>query len=353
MKLLVILLVLATVTLTLLAFGGVATVLLMRRRAGTLPAPTTASRIEDIIAIYLDDHDFEDARDRLHTLGPDAAKQVLAAALDPGCGDELGVLVMTLADTDYPPALPAMRNWVHHEDIESVVIPALHALNQACGAPCDVDTLYSNWDTLDQVRNTLTERWDAGGQSLPTEDQWLKAKRAKRQAQIADSPPLFPGLTADETAEFRPALILLRKVTEPATNEQLHPLDLAACERLLPVYEQRFPNDPRLRDAVETVFKFLQGTEEATSLVAHEEPVVTCIREANDIAAWNPVHNRYTDPSAKAAAHVAQAVKYLISTEKRNRVASIHSCLDALEYSGAGIEGMRGELKHHLDVLQA
>lgn len=296
--------------------------------------------------------DFEDARDALHALGPQAASSILAEAER---ADErvLPVLVMVLADTVYPPALPAMRRWLAHEDEEGVVGPAVYALNQATGATVDVDAIHGDRRALAAAVEAVAARWDAGENHAPSAAAWLDAQLAKRQAQIDDVPPPDPDLSQAERDSLREGLIRLNKTTQEWPLPRRHALDLAATKRALPIFEAVVPGDRRLRDAIAAVEAYLAGELDEDALGTHEEPVRTALREADRIAAYNKVYRRYQRPEYKAAAHVGQAVLYLVGTGEGSRLQPMHFSRNALAYSGAGFDAVKEELAWQLAQLEA
>ncbi|MCA9658502.1 MAG: hypothetical protein KC486_09165 [Myxococcales bacterium] len=296
--------------------------------------------------------DFEDARDALHALGPEAAAAILKEA---GRADArvLPVLVMVLADTVYPPALPAMRQWLDHEDEEGVVGPAIYALNQATAAKLDVDAIYGHRRALAAAAEQLAARWDAGENHAPSEEAWLAAQLAKRRAAVEEVPPPDPDISAAERDSLRERLIRLNTTTREWALPRRHALDLAATRRALPIYESVVPGDRRLRDAIAAVAAFLAGELDEDALEAHEEPVRAALREADRIADYNKVYRRYRRPAFKAAAHAAQAVLYLVRLSSGSRLQPMHYSRYALAYSGAGFEAVEAELDWQLAEMDA
>lgn len=307
--------------------------------------------VVQILTAYSDSYDFGGTRDALHALGPAMAEHVLAAALDPAWADAHGVLIMTLADTGYPPALPHMREWMFHEDTQDFAVPSVVTLNSLAGDPFDGDKLYRDWSMLDEMRDELARRWDAGTLRGPTEAEWLREKTEARRAQLADRPPPQPRLSAEEHQALRPMMIALKQAGDRLPGRVLHARDLDAVERHLALFEARFPSDVRPRHAAEAARRYLAGSLDAAALHAHQDTLSACIKAAKAEARWNNEHKAYHDPSAYAASHVAQAAWYLVSPGDRNRIQAIHFSLNALETHGAGYDAVRAELQHHLDAL--
>lgn len=317
------------------------------------PASSMAIDLEDILQRYREDPaSFEDAREALLALGPERSNELLEAALDPDWEDVLGVLVMVLADTGYPPALPHMRAWMFVDD-EDTAMSAVVGLDAAVGSPLDADRIYGDFGSFPTIRDELARRWDAGELQAPSEEDWLRARQGRLRALAADVPPPQPGLSPEERAAFRPVLIELRQRTEHRDAVELHARDLDAVERHLEVFEDLFPKDERPRRAVEAVAAYLDGHLDGAELDTHRRSLQACFEETHAAARWNEVHKAYADPLVKAAGDLVQAAIYLTSPEPRNRVQAIHFCLNAMEASGAGLDSMRAEVQRHFDALDA
>jgi hypothetical protein len=301
--------------------------------------------VQTVLQAYRRHHDFEDARDELHALGPAAMREVLDVALARGNGDELGLLVMALSDVLYPPAMPAMREWLEHADIEQIALPAASALDRAAGGRFEVDRYWAgDWTGIRETFAELAAWWDAGEVVLPSEAEWLAERTRKRQAQQHSAPPPSPALGGEQQAAMRPALIALVQdfnLLDPGTQ---HALEHQAVTRVLPIWRRFAPADRRLSDAMDVIARFLRGAATQAELAPACEDARACIEAARAVAAWNPAHHGWMRPDAKAAADVAQAVVYLCSPEPRNRLQGLHLSRDALEWSGGGADAVRAEL---------
>lgn len=305
-----------------------------------------------ILDAYARDGDFEGARDALHDLGPRAKRQVLDAAVDPRWAECLDLLVMVLADDGYPPALPRMREWIEHDNIEGVALPAASALDAAGGGKFKVERFWSgDWQGLPETLKALAAWWDTGV-AVPTEAEWLEQKLRRRAAQTTQAPPASPALSASEQAALRDQVIELVRAFETIDPATRHRLELSAVQRVLGIYRAHAPSDGRVDHAVEVVARWLDGSTSAEELAAAAESARAAVEDANGAASWNPVHKGWMRPDARAAASVAQAVVYLCSPEPRNRIQAMHFSREAVEYSGAGLDGVRAELEWQLALVR-
>lgn len=297
-----------------------------------------------ILKQYVRGGDFEDSRDALHALGPEAMRAVLEAAMEPNAKG-LDLLVMVLADALYPPALPQMRVWLEHDDVDGIAMPAASALDRTAGGRFKVERFWSgDRAELPLTFRALAEWWDSGKATPPSETEWLAARRAKRQRDAGDVPPPSPQLSEAERNALRDELITLRKELSALSPAMQHRLDLAAIRRVVRIFEAWAPGERVLHEALAAV--------EAGDGAAHEGPVTEALRRANGDAGWNPAHGRYRRPEAKAAANVAQGVLYALSPEVRNRLQAMHFARDAIEYAGGGFEAVRAELRWQLELVR-
>lgn len=311
----------------------------MKTRSTGLPA-----QVERIVAGYLRDHEFERARDALHDLPPNAMREVLARATAPGArGRDL--LVTALSDVVYPPALPAMRGWLDDADTEAIVLPALSAIDRAVGGRFAADRVWDAYYLWEEIRAAIVAWWDAG-EGLPSTDEepWLREQIAARARDEAAVPPPSPALRSDERQALRADLIALKQAVDALDPRTAWALDLAAIRRVLPIYERHVGDVQVLRGAIEATERAIAGGPSES----HRDAVTEAVRRANAAAGWSKAHDRYRDPGAKAAAHVAQGVLYVLSPEKRNRPQAMHNARDAIEYAGGGFAAVRAELDWQL-----
>jgi hypothetical protein len=309
-----------------------------------------------ILKAYARGGDLEGARDELHDLGPRAKRPILDAASDPKWAECLDLLVMVLADDGYPPALPRMREWIERtgsvDDIEGVALPAASALDAVAGGKFDVDRFWSgDWAELPRTLEAIAAWWDAGV-AVPSEAEWLEEKLGELEEQTADEPPPSPAMTLQQRESLRARTIELVQAFEALDPGTQHRLELQAVRRVLPIYSAHAPSDRRVERAVETVARWLEGASSSEALAVAAEEAGAATQEANTAASWNPVHKGWMRPGAHAAGCVAQAVLYLCSPEPRNRLQTLHFSRDALDQSGAGVEGVRAELEWQLALVR-
>lgn len=298
-----------------------------------------------IVREYVRGGDFEDARDELHRLGPEAMRAVLEAAMEPNAAG-LDLLVMVLADSLYPPALPQMRVWMDHEDVELIALPAASALDRSAGGRFEVQRFWSG--SRDELRVTflsLAEWWDSGKASPPSEAEWLAAQRAKKARDAAEVPPPSPQLTSAQQQALRPDVIALRQELAALSPAIQHRLELTAIRRVLRIFEAWAPGDRVLHEAL--------AAAEAGDGSAHRDAVTAAVERANEESGWNPTHQRFRRPEVRAASHVAQGVLYALSPEVRNRLQAMHFARDAIEYAGGGFEAVRAELAWQLELVRS
>ena len=302
-------------------------------------------QVEAIVRGYVTGDDFEEARDRIHALGPEAIPAVHALATTVPVPEGLDLLVMVLADVAYPPSLPAMRRWLESDDLDTLAFPAACALGRYASEPFeDLDRIF----TLDDASDLLEEIanwWDSGEARAPTEDEWLATEQARRQRQIEEVLPQQPDLTTGEKAALDADVRTLAKEFRALPPVVQLRLDLAAIRRVLPIHAAYAPSDSTLDAAVAALDSFLAGGPDPTTW---KERVGRLATAAYDDACWNPTHHGWTDPSAKAAGDVAQGLVYVLSTDRSNRLQALHYAREAIEYAGYGFAAVRAELDWQL-----
>lgn len=295
------------------------------------------SSVPTVLLRYRDHQDFEAARDQLHALGPAAMREVLAAAHDPAWADALPLLVMALSDVLYPPALSSMRQWMEHDDVEGIALPAASALDRTAGGRFGVDAYWSgDWSGIEDTFAALARWWDEGNACPTSEAAWLAERLAKRTAQQQAVPPPSPALSAADQAELRPILIAMVQGFRALDPRVQHRLEHRAVARVLPIWTRFAPHDARPAEALAVVGRYLRGEASEDALADARQHALACTEQANAAAAWNSIHQAWMRPNAKAAANVAQAIAYLCSPEPGNRLQGLHFARDAVEWSGAG-----------------
>ena len=311
-------------------------------------------KVRAIHAGYVDGRlDFESARDGLHALDPSAMREVLSLAIErdtPG----RDLLVMVLADVQYPPALPHLRAWIDDDDLEGIALPAASGLDLVAGKRFRVGRFWSgDQGELPATLDALAAWWDAGV-AVASEQEWLAAQRAKRRKDRGDVPPPSPALTAAEQQTLYDDLVALAQELARLPAAVQHRLDVAAIARVLPIYRAHAPDDAVLDAAVAALARALDGDAAArASLARHAELARAATERASAAAGWSKAHGRYRAPDARAAAHVAQGVVYACSEEVRNRLQAMHSARSALEYAGHGFAAVRAELDWQLAQVRA
>lgn len=74
---------------------------------------------------------------------------------------------------------------------------------------------------------------------------------------------------------------------------------------------------------------------------------------ANAAAGWSKAHDRWRDPDAKAAGHVAQGVLYAFDPMVNSRLQSMHNARSAIEYATGDVAAVRAELDWQLAQVRA
>lgn len=310
--------------------------------------------LSSILSWYLHNPtEFETARDEIHALGPTAMKDVLSAALNPQWTDALDLLVMCLADVRYPPALAHMRHWMEHDDAESIGIPAASAIDHLSGNKFDVLRFYSgDWAELPATLQAIGAWWDGGNVEVSSESEWLTEQQKRRAKQVAEVPPPATHISPAEQEAMRPELIKLVKAFRALPSTAQHRLEHEALTRVLPIYGQACGDDSVLRRALEAVERYCNAEGNEAELLALHNEVEKVTAAANNAAGWNSAHNRYQNPHAKAAAHVAQGILYLCSPEPRNRLQGLHYARNAMDYAGYGALAVSAELARQLSRIE-
>ncbi|WP_052553076.1 hypothetical protein [Enhygromyxa salina] len=295
--------------------------------------------VDDILRAYeREELDFEDARDQIHSLDPAVMAEVLDVLRDPAREQAHPVAVMALADVNYPPAFEHLRTLLDpEEDPEQLGIPAAIALDSLAGGRFDAERLYSDWEGMAEIFAAIAAWWDSGAAEVPTVDAWLAEKRAKAASLRDQRPPPQPGAGAAEHAALRPALVAMVADFGALPSARKHRLDHDALRRVLHIYTAWAPDDDGLPRALECVRRYLDGEASVEELEQAAELAKAATSSANTAAGWNSHHNAYMDPSAKAAACVAQGVVYAASSEDRNRQQGLNYARDAVEWSGGDI----------------
>lgn len=307
--------------------------------------------VKSIVASYVKaPGTFETARDRLHALDPATMVDVLALATARKPRG-LDLLVMTLADVAYPPALASMRRWIEADDLEAIAFPAACALARFADDRFDTDSLYRLDDEQAQAMlREIAAWWDTGEARVPSEAEWLAAERARRQRDADEIPPPSPTLSSEENAALTPDVIALKQTLESLPPAVQHRLDVAAIRRVLSIYAEYAPRDRVLEDAVTAIEQFLAGGADPSSWARRVERATA---DANDAAGWSRKHHRWRVPHAHAAGQVAQGVLYALSPEVRNRLQAMHGARHAIEYAGRGFAAVRAELDWQLAQVRA
>jgi hypothetical protein len=300
-----------------------------------------AHPLDEILARYLAERGFEDARDAIHALGPEAMRQVLASALDERWHEALGLLVMCLSDVVYPPALPHLRRWMDHPDVEGIALAAASALDRAAGKIFDVDRFWScGHHELPATLRALGAWWDEGNARVPSEAEWLAERQRQRAALIAAEPPASPALTSPERDEIDPALVEMVNAFLELDPARQHRIGREAIVRVLPIYGATFSDLTLAMDGLAAADRIAAGADGAAD-AALRDRLAKHIEAADALAAYNPIHKRYQDPRAHAAAQVAQGILYLCIG---SWLQGLHYARNAIEYSGQGAAAVRAEL---------
>lgn len=313
------------------------------------------------IATLLDDYrsgelDLEDARDAIHLLDPATAAEVLAAAEDPAMADVHDLCVTVLVDHAYPPAFPLFRRLLEHADHEAMAIPAAIALDAALGDRFGSGRLYeASHDVCAAAFVQIAAAWDRGEGKVPDEAAWLAALRAEQRAYRDARLPPPPVLSPMQTGELAAAVgELARRGDRLRARDPLavHAFEARAVARVLPLVTAFAPDERRVADAHAVVERFVAGEVGEDALVPARELAGAAVETYRSAARWNPFHRGHEHPPARAPEHVAQATWYLCSAEARNRLAAMHYCRDALEWSGAGFAAVERELAWQLAEMR-
>ncbi len=207
--------------------------------------------VQRIVASYLRGGDFEGTRDELHELPPEAMADVLAAALQPDATAR-DLLVMTLADSAYPPAFRAMRTWLEDDNVDDIAMPAASALDALAGKRFKIERFWSGGRAeLPEVLRAIAAWWDAGNVVIPSETEWVTEQLAKRSQDLEVVPPSSRALSREHAAALRPDVIQLKQALEKLPLEVQHRLDLAAIRRVLSIYAAYAPEDNVLAEALD------------------------------------------------------------------------------------------------------
>lgn len=314
-------------------------------------SPDLLAQVQRLVASYsARKTDFEDARDLLHKLPPEAMRHVLELATAPKA-EGRDLLVMALSDVIYPPALPFFRVWIGDEDDENIAMPAISALDRAAGGKFRSDRMWSAFGLVADLRAQIAAWWDAGV-DLPSLDEgpWLARQHASRDKDKKDVPPPSPALSAADNQRLHADLVALKQAVDALDPRAAWAIDLAAIRRALPIYDRFAADGHILRDALAAAELALAGTPFARS---HSEPVTDALRRADKAAGYSKAHGRYRDPAARAAAHVCQGVLYALSSSRANRLQGMHYARNAIEYAGGGYTAVRAELDWQLAQVRA
>lgn len=303
--------------------------------------------VKSIVAAYVRGKDFDAARDQLHSLDPSVMADVLAAAIAPKAKAR-ELLVMVLADVGYPPAAKQFRTWMDDADIENIALPAACALDAFAGSRFATNRLWDAATGEQYVTFDAIRQWfDAGDIALPSEEQWLTELRDRRARDAAEIPPPSLEITTAEKQSIDTDLVVLKEALEKLPPAVQHRIDVAAIKRALPIYRAYAPAD----DILDRTVAAIEADDRATvaSLV---EQVRSATEKANTAANWSRAHQRWRNPAAKAAGHVAQGVLYACSPEVRNRLGAMHNARDAMMFAGQGFAAIRSELDQQLAAVR-
>ncbi|MFO0619016.1 MAG: hypothetical protein U0414_40885 [Polyangiaceae bacterium] len=305
-----------------------------------------AKAVKEIVARYLANKDFEGCRSSLHALPFEAMKDVLALATQPKAKAK-DLLVMVLADSGYPPAFPAMRTWMDDPDVDEIALPAATALDRAAGKTFGVERLWSGGrGSLPETFAAVRAAWDAGDIIPEPESVWLARKQADRERDERVPPPPCPRMTPAENASLTRDLIALKNELADLPLDVQFKLGVAAIARARAIYAAYDPEDAVVGPAIDALEQRVSGASVTTG--KHQEPVREAVRRANEVARWSKRHGRWRDPSAKAAAEVAQGVLYALDPTVNARLQPLHKAREAMEFSGVGYSGVRAELDWQL-----
>jgi len=317
----------------------------------------SAARVKAIAKQYEDGKlDFETARMKLHDLPPEAMREVFARATAPRTRRR-DMLVMVLADVGYPPAFPAMRQWLDDEDIEGLALPSASALDELAGGRFKVSRFWSGGrGELPETLAAIAAWWDSGVAEPPDETTWLAAQVERRARDAAIVPPPSPALAAAARQSLHADLVALKTALSGLPLRVQHVLDVAAIRRALPVYVAYAPDDTTLVDALdllERTFTTPLTADTAAEYTTLRERVRAATERCNTQAGYSKTYSRYRVPAAKAAAHVAQGVLYALDPTVNARLQAMHFARDAIEYATGELAAVRAELDWQLDRVGA
>lgn len=151
--------------------------------ASLAPASPAHALLDRIRRMPIDDYftSYEDLRDELIGLGPEAMPAVLNAARHNNDHFMMDLLVTVLVDVAYPPALPMMVEWLTHPN-EEVRFAAAIALDHLAGGRFNIDSMIAGgWVQHDQIQAAVPQirEWyhNEGHRRVPSLTEWL-ARRA-------------------------------------------------------------------------------------------------------------------------------------------------------------------------------
>ncbi len=161
-------------------------------------------RIQEVLDQYKEEIiDFEDARDLLHKMGPDAFPDMLYMAESSDLKHVLEVIVMVLADKDYPPSLPFMVKCISHSETEWIAVPAAMMVDEAYNKKFGAEALYDDWSNIDGIFNGILKAWNSGDRpKLPSVLEWYEKEKKIFSDKKSAITPDQTGLDQEETQKW-------------------------------------------------------------------------------------------------------------------------------------------------------